>query len=41
MMLPEEPLLTRLSLDENPTRDLILRLVITVLLLVVAARIAG
>ncbi len=40
-MLPEEPLLTRINLSENPTRDLIFRLAITVLLLVIATRIAG
>ncbi len=41
MMLPEEPLLSRLTLSENPTRDLILRVAITILVLVVALQIGN
>ncbi len=40
-MLPEEPLLSHFSFDGNPTRALIFRLAITVLVLIIAARIAG
>ncbi len=40
-MLPEEPLLSRLSLSENPTRDLIFRLTITIIVLLVVSRIAS
>ncbi len=41
MMLPEEPLLTQLNWAYNPTRDLIFRLAITVLVLIIATQIAG
>jgi hypothetical protein len=40
-MLPKEPLLAHFTLDENPTRALVFRVAITILVLIVAARIAG